>query len=326
MGKPKGSRTLVGIVYVSLYASLSNSDISGEVKMLKKKVLIVGLGEVGHALFELFTESRKFDVYGFDIDQGKMYSIAGEREPREKVDAMHICYPYHKQEDFVLATLDYIKKFEPKLTIIESTVAPGTTNKIHALSKSLVVHSPVRGVHKTLETMKKDILFWSKYVGGTTKESTEVAKKHFEKLGLKVKVLKGAVETELAKLFETTYRAWMIACFQEMHRISRHFGASFDEVVDILEDIHRARFNKPLHYPDVIGGHCLIPNTELLLESYDSEFLQLILKSNEKRKEEIKDERVRSEVEKVKKRVEALEKELMHYQAQQSRKPLCPRE
>jgi len=28
----------------------------------------------------------------------------------------------------------------------------------------------------------------------------------------------------------------MIACFQEMHRISKRFGADFDEVVDFLED------------------------------------------------------------------------------------------
>jgi UDP-N-acetyl-D-mannosaminuronate dehydrogenase len=103
----------------------------------------------------------------------------------------------------------------------------------------------------------------------------------------------------------------MIACFQEMHRISRHFGADFDEVVDMIEDIHRVHFNKPLHYPGVIGGHCLIPNTELLLKAYDSEFLRLILKSNEKRKKEVKNEQVRREIEKIRKRVESLEKELL---------------
>jgi hypothetical protein len=61
-------------------------------------------------------------------------------------------------------------------------------------------------------------------------------------------------------------------------------------------------------FPDVIGGHCLIPNAELLLKSYDSMFLRLILDSNEKRKEEIKDKNVKDEVEKIKKRVQALEK------------------
>jgi UDP-N-acetyl-D-mannosaminuronate dehydrogenase len=279
--------------------------------MPKESVLIVGLGEVGHALFELFKESGKFDVYGFDLDKEKMRSIVGDVELPKTVDVMHICYPNIKQENFVKTTLDYIKKFKPKLTIIESTVAPGTTQKIFEISKSPVVNSPIRGMHKSLETMKRDILFWSKYIGAPTKDLANTTEKHFQKLGLKTKVLKSPVETELAKLFETIYRAWMIACFQEMHRISRHFGADFNEVVDMIEDIHRVHFNKPLHFPDVIGGHCLIPNTELLLESYDSEFLRLILKSNEKRKEEIKDETVRLEVEKVKKRVQALEKELI---------------
>lgn len=100
----------------------------------------------------------------------------------------------------------------------------------------------------------------------------------------------------------------MVACFQEMQRISRHFGAEFDDVVDFIEDTHRVRFDRPVMFPGAIGGHCLIPDVELLLESYDSEFLKLILKSNEKRKEEIKEKSVLSEVEKVKKRVEASEK------------------
>ncbi|MEM0057358.1 MAG: GDP-mannose dehydrogenase [Candidatus Bathyarchaeia archaeon] len=279
--------------------------------MEREKVLIVGLGEVGRALFELFRESGKFDVYGFDIDEEKMRIIVGDVELPSSFDVMHVCYPCVDQQCFVETTLDYIRRFKPKLTIIDSTVPPGTTQKIYEATKTLVVHSPIRGMHRGLETMKRDIMFWSKYVGGATPEAAELAKKHFEKLGLKVKVLKSPVETELAKLFETIYRAWMIVCFQEMHRISRHFGADFNEVVDMIEDIHRVHFNKPLHYPGVIGGHCLIPNTELLLKVYDSEFLRLILKSNERRKKEIEDESIKNEIEKIKKRVEALEKDLL---------------
>lgn len=279
--------------------------------MPKVRVLIVGLGEVGHSLFDLFKESGKFDVYGVDIDEEKTRTITGKAEQPVNIDVMHICYPYTKQDKFVQTTLNYIEEFNPKLTIIDSTVPPGTTRKVFDSSKSPMIHSPIRGMHASLETMKKDILFWTKYIGGTSKEASEAAQKHFEKLGLKVKVLKNPEETELAKLFETTYRAWMIACFQEMHRISRHFGADFNDVVDMLEDIHRLRLNKPLHYPDVIGGHCLIPNTELLLSAYDSKFLRLILESNEKRKKEIEDKAVQAEVEKVKKRTDVLQRDLM---------------
>ncbi len=106
-------------------------------------------------------------------------------------------------------------------------------------------------------------------------------------------------------------RAWMMACFQEMHRISRHFGADFDDVVDFIEDTHRVRLDRPVMFPSVIGGHCVIPNTELLLKVYDSEFLRLILESNEKRKREVKDEDVRREIEKIRERVEKLVNELL---------------
>ena len=102
----------------------------------------------------------------------------------------------------------------------------------------------------------------------------------------------------------------MIACFQEMHRISRSVGADFDDTVDFLEDTHRVRLDRPVMFPGVIGGHGQIP-TRLLLKIYDSDLLREILKSNEKRKEEIKDKAVQKEVEKVKNRVQASEKELM---------------
>jgi hypothetical protein len=73
-------------------------------------------------------------------------------------------------------------------------------------------------------------------------------------------------------------------------------------------------------FPGVIGGHCLIPNTELLLKAYDSEFLRLILESNEKRKEEVKDKTVKAEVQKVEARAEALEKELTGQRSKETSK------
>ncbi len=280
--------------------------------MAQEKVLIIGLGEIGHTLFALLNEMKKiFSVNGLDLDQAKMSSLnqSPEKIP-SKIDTLHVCLPCSSQEKFTEIVAEYVKQFNPSLTIINSTVPPGTTLKVAAKCKCLVAHSPARGVHKSAEHMIWEMKRWTKYVGGANNEASEAAKKHFEKLGLKVKVLKSCRETELAKLFETTYRAWMIACFQEMHRISRAFNADFNETVDFLEDTHRMRFDRPVMFPGVIGGHCLIPNTELLLKSYDSEFLRLILKSNEKRKEEIKDPTVKAEAKKVAARAQSLEKEL----------------
>ncbi len=275
--------------------------------MVEEKVLVVGLGEVGLPLYKLLRECGKFLVYGSDIDETRMSSIEQKGVPDE-VDVMHICIPCFNQDEFVNVVVGYAKRFKPKLLIVNSTVPPGTTQKIHELCGCLAAHSPVRGMHKSLEHMKWELKRWTKYVGGANAEAGKAACKHFKKAGFKPKVLKGCAETELAKLFETTYRAWMIACFQEMHRISKHFEANFNDVVDFLEDTHRVRFDRPVMFPDVIGGHCLIPNTELLLNNYDSKFLRLILESNEKRKKEIEDEDIKSEVEKVRKRVRVLER------------------
>lgn len=279
--------------------------------MPKETVLVVGLGEVGRPLFELLNESGSFIVHGYDLDEARMSQV----EQRKKdllgeVDTIHVCIPCVDQGKFVGTVASYAKQFKPKLLIINSTVMPGTTREVSRRCECLVAHSPVRGVHKSLEHMKWELKRWTKYVGGADAKAGEAARQHFEKLGLKTKTLKSCAESELAKLFETTYRVWMITCFQEMHRISRHFKTDFDDTVDFLEDTHRLRLDRPIMFPGVIGGHCLIPNVELLSGSYDSAFLQLALKSNKERAEEIKDKSVREELEKVKKRAEAFDKEL----------------
>ncbi len=283
----------------------------GARKLTEEKVLIVGLGEIGRALFELFKENDSFTVYGLDIDEEKMLATQQDksRVPK-KLDTIHICLPCKDQNKFVSTVGTYENNFKPSLLIINSTVPPGTTKKIQDSCRCLVAHSPVRGVHKNLEFMKWEIRRYIKYVGGADVKAGKAACKHFEKLGLRAKTLHSCTETELAKLFETTYRAWMIVCYQEMHRISRTLGADFENIVDFIEDTHRVRLDRPILFPGFIAGHCLIPNTELLLQSYNSELLQLILKSNQKRKEEIKDKEIRKEAEKIAKRAEAFKKEI----------------
>jgi UDP-N-acetyl-D-mannosaminuronate dehydrogenase len=300
----------------SIYVAFARFDQKKVRELAKEKVLVVGLGEVGNSLFDLLGDGDKFDVYGFDVDSTRMQLLSNQKEIPADLDVMHVCYPCSDQDRFIQTTLGYMKKFNPKLTIIDSTVAPGTTGRIYESSKQALAHSPVRGMHKTAETMKNDILFWRKFVAGATKESAEAAKKHFEKLGLNVEVLKNPIDTELGKLFDTIYKAWMIVCFQEMHRISMSYKADFDQVVDFIEDGHRVLFDRPPHYPSFIGGHCLIQNTEMLLKSYDSDLLRLILESNKKRKEEGKQEEVQQAIAEIRKKVEKLETEISRKRGQ----------
>ena len=172
-------------------------------------MLLIGLGEIGHTLFALYKEkASEFDVYGLDLDEAKMRELGqSEANVPKKVDTLQVALPCGSPEKFAEVIANYVAEYNPKLVIINSTVPPGTTLKVAERCGCLVVHSPARGVHITDEHMLWEMKRWPKYVGGATPEAGELAKAHFEKLGLTVKLLKSCRETELAKVFETTYRA-----------------------------------------------------------------------------------------------------------------------
>jgi len=274
-------------------------------------VMVIGLGEIGRPIFELLKESERFKVYGFDLDEAKMCKLGQSiSSPPEKVDVMHICIPCPSQREFVKNVINYTQKIRPKLLIINSTVPPGTTFEVHKSCNCLVAHSPIYGEHRSLKYMKWEIRRWRKIIGGVNMESAKAARNHFKKVGVKTTILTGPLETELVKLLETIYIAWMIVFFQETHRITKHFEANIEDIMRSIGEIHRMRLDRPIWFPGFIGGHCLIPNTELLLSSCDSKFLSLILESNAKRRMEIEDESVRNEVEKLRGTVKALQADL----------------
>ena len=242
-----------------------------------KNVLIVGYGEIGKSMYNVIKESGKYKLFKKDKE---------DLELDEKVDVMHICISYF--DNFVEVVVDYINKYKPKLTIINSTVRPGTTQKIYEKTKALVVHSPIRGRHPHLE---EGILKFVAFIGPTSEEAGKLAKEHFDSIGVKSEILSSAVNTEVGKLLSTTYYAINIAFHQEMDRICKHYGSDFKEAVSRFNETCTMDINhkipRPVMFPGVIGGHCLIPNIEILKMDIKSDFLDDILKSNEKRKKEL---------------------------------------
>ena len=230
----------------------------------RKKVVVAGLGEIGKPLLQLVSEFH--DAAGIDISP--VESIT-------QVEILHICYPF-QIKDFLGETARYIELFNPALTIIESTVAVGTTRKIAERTGAAVVNSPVRGKHLR---MLSEMRAYSKFIGAIDPGAAEQAVRHFESLGLRTKVLSSPEATELAKLSETTYFGLMIAWAQEIERLCLQSRQSYDEVVSFYEEI---KFFPPVKYfPGTIGGHCVLPNIEILRDHFQTLVIDVILTSNQ---------------------------------------------
>jgi UDP-N-acetyl-D-mannosaminuronate dehydrogenase len=234
-----------------------------------KKVVVVGLGEVGKPLFQLLSEHH--DVVGVDVSP----PAARVKGP----EILHICFPF-EIKDFIGETARYISLFEPALTIINSTVGVGTTRAVAQRTGTSVVHSPVRGKHVR---MLDELRSYQKFIGAMEPEAGEQAAKHFKSLGMKTKVLTTPEATELAKLTETTYFGLMIAWAQELERYCDQSGADYEEIISFYEEI---KFFPPVKYfPGIIGGHCVMPNIEILSKFDDSAMLEAIRASNRKKTE-----------------------------------------
>jgi len=232
----------------------------------KGKVVIAGLGEVGKPLFELF--SKHCETVGVDV------SPIGNID---EVDVLHVCYPF-QISDFIGETARYIQRFRPALTIVNSTVAVGTTRAIAERTGAAVVNSPVRGKHAR---MLEELQMYTKFVGAIDPRDAAQAAEHFASAGLKTKILSSPEATELAKLTETTYFGLLIAWAQEIERYCDRFDQAYDEVVSFHEEIHYLPRVK--YFPGIIGGHCVMPNIAILNNSGDSVILEAIRASNDRK-------------------------------------------
>jgi UDP-N-acetyl-D-mannosaminuronate dehydrogenase len=195
---------------------------------------------------------------------------------------MHICIPYQSRQQFEAATLQYIQRFNPELTIVNSTVVPGTTRRIAHQSRQRVAYSPVRGKHAR---MTEDMLRYCKFVAAEDDEIAAAAEHHFRAAGMKTRRAAKFETLELAKLAETTYFGIQIAFAQELDRFAQTLEADYSQAIDFFDEVEflpRTRY-----YPGFIGGHCVIPNIHLLKQVVNSPLLEAVLNSNERRTAEL---------------------------------------
>jgi len=230
-----------------------------------KKVGVLGYGEIGHAIAKFYRNPKIKDLKRDDGLEG--------------IEILHICIPW--SDKFIDVVKKEIKEIKPKLTIIHSTVAPGTTKKVGEMT----VHSPVRGVHPKLY---EGIKTFVKFVGADNKKAGDLAKKHLKSLGIKAEVFYPSITTELGKILDTTYYGVCIAWHGEMKEICDKFNVDFESAVTDFNKtynegyikLNRAKFVRPVLYPPQNGKpkHCIVPNATILSKYYKTPIFELLLK------------------------------------------------
>ncbi len=263
---------------------------------MKNKIqLVAGLGEIGKPLHTLLTKSGS--VFGYDVNPKLMEKKIDFK--RTDVIVLHICIPF--TSNFLADVNSLYKKFQPKLIVIHSTISPYTTKKLQSALPIPIIYSATRGVHKQMiSDMKKYTKFYALEKNAPKKKwASETYSRLLKKCGIKSKKMSNPITLELAKIVvDTSYYGWLINYAQLSNMIAKEHGVNFDEMWSFSDEIHNFLGNRPKMFPGYIGGHCVIPNLDLM----HNQTLNLIKKINDSYLKKIpKAKSIRKKYEKSKK-------------------------
>jgi UDP-N-acetyl-D-mannosaminuronic acid dehydrogenase len=254
------------------------------------RVCVLGLGYIGLPTALLAAEAGH-EVIGVDISETvverlnqshisseepmmvKLFNRASERFQAQtemaSADAFIICVPTPVEKEMRIANLSYVIQAaamvalnltEGNLVVVESTVPPGTTQKlvIPILRKSglgdnqfLAAYCSERAIPGNVV---HEMVYNDRIIGGKDIESTIKAKDLYSSF------VKGAIHltdlttAEFVKLMENTYRDVNIALINEMARIAEDNKIDIWEARELANKHPRVDYAKP---GPGVGGHCI---------------------------------------------------------------------
>ena len=228
-----------------------------------KKDVVVGLGEIGYPILKFLSKNQI--TVGYDVDERLMNKSKFKKFQETQTSFLHIAIPVTSK--FELNILQLYKKFRPECIVMHSTVGPGTTERIQEKLDVPLIYSATRGVHKR---MLKDIKRYTKFFAiSKNAPKKQWAIKSFSRkmknCGVRTKQMSKPETLELAKIVcDTSYLGWLVNFAQISNVISKQYNVDYDEMWTFSEEIHKFLGNRPKMYPGIIGGHCVIPNLQLL--------------------------------------------------------------
>ena len=155
------------------------------------------------------------------------------------------------------------------LVVVESTVAPGTTQNI--VQKIIEEQSGMTGgkdfdlafAYERVMPGKliHNIVNLPRIVGGITPKSAKRAKEMYSKI-VKAKIhVTDVLTAELSKTIENAYRDVNIAFANEMALVCENLGVNVYEIIELVNELP----SRMMHIPGAgVGGHCLPKDSWLL--------------------------------------------------------------
>ncbi|HKZ88195.1 MAG TPA: NAD(P)-binding domain-containing protein [Candidatus Bathyarchaeia archaeon] len=266
-------------------------------KLGKMKVCVIGLGQVGFPVAQ-YADAKGLEVWGYDINPSTVENArkAGEFEVTcswedvPQVDVYIVCVTTSQRDGSpdLSPVFDVCKKISEKakpsaLVSIESTITPGTCNKIFEnifKSKINLVHAPHR--YWASEPVKHGVN-QIRVIGAINSESLNAGVKFYkETLGIPMHVVSSVEVAEMCKITENSHRYLQIAFSEELKMICAKIGLNFDELREAMNtkwnvDMPEAR--------DGIGGHCLPKDIRYVTSLAPSQMLESAIDVDKKYRE-----------------------------------------
>ncbi|BAA30730.1 UDP-N-acetyl-D-mannosamine dehydrogenase [Pyrococcus horikoshii] len=273
------------------------------------RIAVLGLGYIGLPTAIMFASSG-YDVVGYDIrsevikkiNSGVAHIIEPEIDRRLKeVLSLGKLKVTDRVEDlkgsnvFIICVQTPLSGDDPDLSylerairtvaevmdrgalvIIESTIPPGTTEKMARLLENLtglregvdfyVAHAPERVMPGRIF---KELVYNSRIIGGVSEKAANLAEKLYRSFVKGRIFLTNATTAEMVKLMENTFRDVNIALANEFALLAHQYGVNVYEAIELANTHPRVK----IHTPGIgVGGHCLPKDPYLLLSNAKEDF------------------------------------------------------
>ena len=246
--------------------------------MKKINVGIIGLGYVGKACHEVFSEY--FNTFSYDINgSGSESSL---KSLIDKSNILFLCLPTPMNKDgscninIVQNVLSEINSYKHTISVIKSTIPPGSSSYFEKIFTNLKIYFNPEFL--TEANFINDFKQQDRIVIGSSDDNFSVIYDLYQESFPNVKIIQCSLkEAEMVKYFTNSFLALKVSYSNEFFKLCEKLDINYDTVVDISthdKRINRSHFSVP--GPDGkfgFGGTCLPKDLSSIIDIFEQNHL-----------------------------------------------------